>query len=90
MSSKIAVRSATRRWSGAGVPPIVDTHSSSYRWRALGLANAARRVIAVVKLWRQRARGRAALAALDDHMLNDIGLSRADVTREINKPFWTG
>ena len=29
-----------------------------------------------------------ALAALDDHTLQDIGLSRCDVEREVTKPFW--
>ena len=38
--------------------------------------------------WRERARQRHALARLDDRMLRDIGLSRADVYREYRKPFW--
>lgn len=33
-------------------------------------------------------RQRNALHALDDNMLRDIGLSRADVEREATKPFW--
>lgn len=33
-------------------------------------------------------RQRKALAALDDHMLKDIGLSRCDVEAEITRPFW--
>ena len=33
-------------------------------------------------------RQRRALAALDDHMLKDIGLSRCDVEAEISRPFW--
>jgi uncharacterized protein YjiS (DUF1127 family) len=39
-------------------------------------------------LWRVLARGRRHLAALDDRMLRDIGLTRADVDREYRKPFW--
>jgi uncharacterized protein YjiS (DUF1127 family) len=38
--------------------------------------------------WSERARQRRALAALDDRMLKDIGLTRADVTVEFDKPFW--
>ena len=38
--------------------------------------------------WRCRRRGRAELAQLDDRMLRDIGVSRVDVWREVNKPFW--
>jgi uncharacterized protein YjiS (DUF1127 family) len=36
----------------------------------------------------RRARQRRDLAALPDHALRDIGLSRADVELEIGKPFW--
>jgi len=38
--------------------------------------------------WQDRSRERALLATYDDHMLRDIGLSRADVDREARKPFW--
>jgi uncharacterized protein YjiS (DUF1127 family) len=46
------------------------------------------RVVAVLRLWRRCARERALLAEFDDRMLRDLGISRLDVTREINKPFW--
>ena len=36
----------------------------------------------------QRYRERRALQRLDDHMLSDIGIGRADVDLEANKPFW--
>jgi uncharacterized protein YjiS (DUF1127 family) len=36
----------------------------------------------------RRARQRRDLAALSDHGLRDIGLSRSDVDLEISKPFW--
>jgi uncharacterized protein YjiS (DUF1127 family) len=38
--------------------------------------------------WQERARQRRRLSELDDRMLKDIGLTRADVSREIEKPFW--
>lgn len=38
--------------------------------------------------WRERARQRDLLAGLDDRMLRDIGLTRADVMCEASKPFW--
>jgi uncharacterized protein YjiS (DUF1127 family) len=38
--------------------------------------------------WQDRAAQRAHLAALDDHALRDVGLSRADVQMEVDKPFW--
>jgi uncharacterized protein YjiS (DUF1127 family) len=34
------------------------------------------------------ARQRRALDALEDHLLDDIGLTRADVAREIARPMW--
>lgn len=38
--------------------------------------------------WAERIRQRRALVALDDHMLKDIGLDRAAVSREEAKLFW--
>jgi uncharacterized protein YjiS (DUF1127 family) len=51
-------------------------------------AKLVKRVLARVKKWRRRARERAELAALDDRMLADIGLSRAEAEFLANKPFW--
>jgi uncharacterized protein YjiS (DUF1127 family) len=36
----------------------------------------------------RRAQQRRDLAALSDHALRDIGLSRREVELEIDKPFW--
>ncbi len=38
--------------------------------------------------WQQRARERHRLASFDEHMLRDLGLSRADIEFELRKPFW--
>jgi len=38
--------------------------------------------------WQMRANERHHLAALDDHVLRDMGLGRADALREAEKPFW--
>jgi uncharacterized protein YjiS (DUF1127 family) len=38
--------------------------------------------------WQERRRQRRKLAAMDEYMLRDIGLSRADVEHETHKPFW--
>lgn len=40
--------------------------------------------------WRRRAVDREHLLTLDDGMLRDIGLSRADIEAEAGKPFWRG
>lgn len=42
----------------------------------------------VVNVWRRRARDRDALHRLNDHYLQDIGLTRRDVMVEYAKPFW--
>lgn len=45
--------------------------------------------VGAILLWRERWRQRQALRSLNDHMLQDIGLSRADVEGECRKPFWS-
>jgi uncharacterized protein YjiS (DUF1127 family) len=42
----------------------------------------------LILAWQERATERAHLAALDDRLLRDIGLSRSDVEREVSLPFW--
>jgi uncharacterized protein YjiS (DUF1127 family) len=43
---------------------------------------------AILVLWTQRARQRRDLRALDDRLLEDVGLTRVQVRRECAKPFW--
>ncbi|KAF0865508.1 DUF1127 domain-containing protein [Pseudomonas sp. LD120] len=38
--------------------------------------------------WHAVARERRMLAGLSDTALRDLGLSRADVEREVTRPFW--
>ncbi len=39
-------------------------------------------------VWQRRHMERQALVALAGHRLDDIGLTREDLAREIAKPFW--
>lgn len=39
-------------------------------------------------MWQARWRERGRLDRLSDHMLKDLGISRADASREVRKPFW--
>ena len=46
------------------------------------------RLLDALLAWQQRAAERRHLAALDDRLLKDMGLSRADVAQELEKPMW--
>ena len=52
------------------------------------LAAAPKRIADTLRSWRRRTRDRAQLARLDERMLADIGITRADAEFLINKPFW--
>jgi uncharacterized protein YjiS (DUF1127 family) len=61
----------------------------SIAWVALrSLGHGLARVAEVGTVWLERSRQRRALAELNDHMLRDIGLTRADAWAEAEKPFW--
>lgn len=49
---------------------------------------AGQRILTRLRQRRGRARDRAELAALDDRMLADIGISRAEALFRSRKPFW--
>jgi uncharacterized protein YjiS (DUF1127 family) len=58
-------------------------------WYAHGrLSGRAVRIAQTGLAWLERARQRRALSELNDHMLRDIGLTRADAWAESEKPFW--
>ena len=45
-------------------------------------------VILTLLRWQELARQRRALGAMSDHVLKDLGLTRADALREAGRPFW--
>lgn len=69
----------------AAYPPAAAEHP---RTRVKAPFRPIRHLLATLRRWHHRSRQRTALSELDDRMLNDIGLTRADVTREIRKSFW--
>ena len=44
--------------------------------------------LGILKTWHARYSQRRALLQLDDRLLDDIGLTRADARQEAGKPFW--
>ena len=57
-----------------------------YWWSAMAETAAAwgRRL----QLWQERVQRRSRLSKLDDRRLAELGLTRAQVIRELEKPFW--
>lgn len=45
-------------------------------------------LVTLLLVWQERFGGRRRLSRLSDHMLKDIGISRADAEREAGKRFW--
>ena len=56
--------------------------------QALNLSALAKAVWRQLKRWQQLAAQRRRLASLSDAALKDLGLSRADVMNEVERPFW--
>jgi uncharacterized protein YjiS (DUF1127 family) len=46
------------------------------------------RALAMLLYWHDISRERRALLELDDRMLRDIGITRADAEQEAGRPFW--
>ena len=67
--------------------PAVDAPRSALD----GIAGLARLPFAILKtllVWQERDQQRRHLAALDDRLLRDMGISRAEAAREAAVPFW--
>ena len=52
------------------------------------LASLPAALVRMVLDWQERASERRHVSGLDDHLLKDVGLTRADVETEARKPFW--
>ncbi len=53
-----------------------------------GLARLPLAMLETLLIWQERDQQRRHLAALDDRLLSDMGISRADAAREAAIPFW--
>jgi uncharacterized protein YjiS (DUF1127 family) len=67
-------------------PPFAPARGGRGLDRAVGLW--LRDGLDVLRLWRERARGRRQLRTFDHHLLRDIGITRLQAEAEANKPFW--
>lgn len=80
--SSVPVDAPHARWGGTANRPV---HFVPHSWVPQSwFASAFEQALA----WLERARQRRELRQLSDHMLKDIGLTRADVEAEAAKPFW--
>ncbi|NUB06273.1 DUF1127 domain-containing protein [Azospirillum sp. Vi22] len=68
----------------------MNTRTDARERPGQGIGNAVVALFDTVATWNERRRQRRALEALPDHLLQDIGLSRADAVTEADKPFWQG
>ena len=73
-NSEYAIPMPLRMTLGATQPPRCNT--------------ILRRVIGLLRRWRERGRTRPQLCELDDHILQDIGLTRDALLREATGPLW--
>ena len=55
---------------------------------AIGFRHLFKSVAELLRLWRNRVEERRQLAEMTGRDRRDIGITKSDVIREINKPFW--
>jgi uncharacterized protein YjiS (DUF1127 family) len=62
--------------------------TAAARPRPAAAGSRLRRALDLIVEWRARARDRRELASLDDRSLRDMGLDRAAIWAECEKPWW--
>lgn len=68
--------------------PLTGRRPSARFVPRLSLGQALASLVRLLLLWQERSNERMRLRELDDHMLKDLGISRAQAFREADKPFW--
>jgi uncharacterized protein YjiS (DUF1127 family) len=89
-SSLLTFDPAVQRGSPLWASPFVALvgHSPSRaKTRHIAPLTAIRRIVAAIRLWRERARSRQQLRELSNYMLDDIGLRRDALGYEFQTPF---
>ena len=78
------------------MPPRIPVSGASITWNAwlatgvILFCHTLARMVDTLALWRERAHQRRVLLTLDDHLLSDIGMTRAEAEVEAARPFWRG
>ncbi len=73
--------------------PAAGASISWNAWLAAGIVLVRRtlaRMVDTLALWHERDRQRRVLLTLDDRLLSDIGVTRAEAEGEAARPFWRG
>jgi len=52
------------------------------------LRSATARLLETLRLWHERAQRRRELVDMPDYLLRDMGITREELSREMQKPFW--
>ena len=73
--------------------PFLERRSASvsarnHRTALDDLGDAAQWVLATLCQWHRRSREREQISQMDERMLKDIGITRAEALRLGSKPFW--
>jgi uncharacterized protein YjiS (DUF1127 family) len=68
--------------------PASAVAATRHRTALDDLSDVAQSFTARLRTWRRRLRERDQLGRLDDRMLKDIGITRAEALRLSDKPFW--
>ncbi|HYD29885.1 MAG TPA: DUF1127 domain-containing protein [Azospirillaceae bacterium] len=74
---------------GTAAPTLLSVTAQSVAGQVVASAKALMTVAGnLLMTWQERHSQRRHLSTLSDRLLKDIGLSRADIEHEIEKPFW--
>ena len=74
-------------WASPDVP-LKERAPRRAETKQIPLLRGIRRIVAAIRLWRERARSRQELRALDDRLLKDIGVRREGLGYEFPQLFW--
>ncbi len=63
-------------------------HNTDFQSPRRHPVNPLKRLYALLYIWQARAEQRYSLTEIEDRLLADVGITRAEADREAAKPFW--